>query len=178
MLSETALLSVNEFSFVIGFALKAISNTVPFILFAVLALAYIKAPSAENVITRALEGTEGRMVILAALLGDLSPFCSYEVIPFIATLLAVKTPLSAVMAFWLTSPLMDQAMFLITSGTSGWHFKLAKTIAAIGIGFLGGGATMIFTKSVVFADRLREKPRVRGYCSAQVSFQEGPRWSF
>ena len=91
--------------------------TVPFILSAALALAYIKAPSAENVITRAFEGTERRMVILAALLGDLSPFCSYEVIPFIATLLAFGTPLSAVMAFWLTSPLMDQAMFLITSGT-------------------------------------------------------------
>ena len=178
MLSETALLSVNEFSFVIGFALKAISNTVPFILFAALALAYIKAPSAENVITRAFEGTEGRMVILATLLGDLSPFCSYEVILFIATLLAFGTPLSAVMAFWLTSPLMDQAMFLITSGTLGWHFKLAKTIAAIGNGFLGVGATMILTKSVVFADQLREKPRVGGYCSAQESFQGGPRWSF
>ena len=111
MLSETALLSVNELSFVICFALQAISNTVPFILFAILALAYIKAPSAENVITRAFEGTEGRMVILATLLGDLSPFCSYEVIPFIAALLAVGTPLSAVMTFWLTSPLMDSEMF-------------------------------------------------------------------
>ena len=42
----TALLIVNEFSFVIGRALKALSNTAPFILFAVLAFAYIKASSA------------------------------------------------------------------------------------------------------------------------------------
>ena len=41
------------------------------------------------------------------LLGALAPFCSCEVIPFISALLAVGAPLSAVMAFWLASPLMD-----------------------------------------------------------------------
>ena len=91
------------------------------------------------------------MLILAAMLGGLLPFCICQVISFIAALLAVEKPLSAVMAFWLTSPLMYQAMFLMTSCTLGWHFKLAKTITAIGISLLGGGATMIFTKSVVFA---------------------------
>ena len=105
------MLSVNEFSFFIGFALKALSNKVPFILFEILAVAYIKSPSAENVIARAFEGAEERMVILAAMLGGLSPFCSCEVIPFIATLLAVGIQLSAVMAFWLKSSLMDPANF-------------------------------------------------------------------
>ena len=46
----TALLIVNEFSLIIGCALKALSNKAPFILFAVQAVAYIKASSAENVI--------------------------------------------------------------------------------------------------------------------------------
>ena len=178
MLFGTALFSVNEFSFVIGFALKALSNKVPFILFALLAVAYIKAPSAENVIARAFEGAEGRIMNLAAMLGGVSPFCSCAFIPLIATLLAVRTQLSAVMAFWLTSPLTDPAMLLLTSGTLGWHFALATTIAAIGSGLLGGDVTMIFTKSVVFADPLREKPKVGGYCTVQVSFQGGPRWSF
>ena len=36
--------------------------------------------------------------------------------------LAVGAPLSAVMAFWLASPLMDPAMFLITAGTLGTGF--------------------------------------------------------
>ena len=38
------------------------------------------------------------------------------------------------MAFWLASPLMDPAMFLITSGTLGWDFAVAKAMAAIAIG--------------------------------------------
>lgn len=57
VLLGTALFSVNEFSFVIGFALKGVSNTAPFIRFAVLVVAYVKASGAENVHARAFEGT-------------------------------------------------------------------------------------------------------------------------
>ena len=49
-------------------------------LFVVLAVAYVKATGVENVLTKA-RGAEARGVILAALLGGLSPFCSCEVIP-------------------------------------------------------------------------------------------------
>ncbi|HAR53594.1 MAG TPA: permease, partial [Roseovarius nubinhibens] len=86
---------------------------------------------AESLIARAFEGRQVRMIFLAAVLGGLSPFCSCEVIPFIAAMLAVGAPLGAVMAFWLASPLMDPAMFLITSGTLGFDFALAKTLAAV-----------------------------------------------
>ena len=60
---------------------------------------------------RALEGADGRMVILTAILGGLSPFCSCEIIPFIAAQLALGALPTSVMAFWLASPLMDPAMF-------------------------------------------------------------------
>ncbi|NNE53015.1 MAG: permease, partial [Sulfitobacter sp.] len=111
----------------ITFTAGALGGTAPFIAFAVLAVAYLKASGAETLIARAFEGNPARMIVMAALLGGLSPFCSCEVIPFIAALLAVGAPLGAVMAFWLASPLMDPAMFAITSGTLGWDFALAKT---------------------------------------------------
>ncbi|MEZ5913781.1 MAG: permease [Paracoccaceae bacterium] len=84
----------------------------PIWFFAILAVAWLKATGAETLMARAFEGRETRMIVLAALVGGLAPFCSCEVIPFIAALLAVGVPLSAVMAFWLASPLMDPAMFL------------------------------------------------------------------
>ncbi|MEL6419878.1 MAG: permease, partial [Pseudomonadota bacterium] len=115
---------------------------------------------------------------LAALLGGLSPFCSCEVIPFIAALLAVGAPLGAVMAFWLASPLMDPAMFLITSGTLGWDFAIAKTIAAICLGMFGGFGTMLLANSPVFVDPLRERPAVGGCCGAKKPFSEKPVWRF
>lgn len=160
------------------FAGEAFWGTLPFILFAVIAIGYMKATGAESLLAKAFEGNEARMILMAALLGGLSPFCSCQVIPFIAALLAVGAPLSAVMAFWLSSPLMDPAMFSITAGTLGLEFAVAKTIAAIGLGLFGGAVVMVLKRSPVFADPLRERPSVGGCCGVKKPFQGAPKWRF
>lgn len=169
---------LNEFISTFLFMINALLGTAPFIIFAVLAVAYLKATSAENLLSKAFSGPQLRMIFLAALLGGLSPFCSCEVIPFIAALLAIGAPLSAVMAFWLSSPLMDPAMFLITSGTLGWDFAVGKTIFSVGIGVFGGFITMIFHKSSVFLDPLRDKPQIGGCCGVKEPFVGTPVWKF
>jgi uncharacterized membrane protein YraQ (UPF0718 family) len=163
---------------VISFASEAILHTGIFIIFAILAVGYLKASGAETLLAKAFEGPELRMIFFAALLGGLSPFCSCEVIPFIAALLAVGAPLSAVMAFWLSSPLMDPAMFSITAGELGMSFAVAKTVAAVGLGAFGGLGVMIFSRSAVFADPLREKPTIGGCCGVKKPFQGRPVWAF
>ncbi|WP_135504686.1 permease [Roseovarius aestuariivivens] len=161
------------------FTAEALWHTAPFILFAVLAVAYLKATGAESLLARAFEGPQGRMIVVAALLGGLSPFCSCEVIPFIAAMLAIGAPLGAVMAFWLASPLMDPAMFAITSGTLGWDFAIAKAVAAVSIGILGGSITMLFARGPLFADPLRTAPQgCGGCCSAKRPFEGKPVWRF
>ena len=162
----------------ITFATDALLHTAPFILFAVFAVAYLKASGAETLLAKAFSGHQARMIVMAALLGGLSPFCSCEVIPFIAALLAVGAPLGAVMAFWLASPLMDPAMFAITSGTLGWDFAVAKALSAVGLGIMGGFGTMLFASSPVFANPLREKPAVGGCCGAKKPFSGAPVWRF
>jgi uncharacterized membrane protein YraQ (UPF0718 family) len=162
----------------ISFGFTALLSTAPFIAFAVLAIGYLKATGAENILAKAFIGRETRMIFFAAILGGIAPFCSCEVIPFIAALLALGAPLSAVMAFWLASPLMDPAMFLITSGTLGFDFALAKTIAAMGLGLFGGFATMVFAKTPVFTNPLREKPQVGGCCGVEEPFSGKPVWAF
>lgn len=162
----------------IRFAIGAMGQTGLFIGFAVLAIGYLKASGAEALLAKAFEGREGRMIVMAALLGGLSPFCSCEVIPFIAALLAVGAPLSAVMAFWLASPLMDPAMFFITAGTLGTSFAVAKTVAAVSLGLLGGVTVYLFAKSPVFADPLRPKQQT-GCCGCGPSpFRGEVNWRF
>ena len=178
LLVLVATLDTQQFIPTVTFAAKAIANTAPFIVFAVLAVAYLKATGAESVLAKAFEGSQVRMIVFAALLGGLSPFCSCEVIPFIAALLAVGAPLGAVMAFWLASPLMDPAMFAITAGTLGFEFAIAKTVFAVGLGMLGGFGTMIFAKTPVFIDPLRERPAVGGCCSSKKPFSGTPAWKF
>lgn len=162
----------------LGFAVGAFGHTLPFIAFAVLAVGYLKASGAENLLARAFEGNQARMILFAALIGGLSPFCSCEVIPFVAAMLAVGVPLSAVMAFWLASPLMDPAMFAITAGTLGFDFALAKTIAAVALGLAGGTVVMLAHATPVFVDPLRQNPATGGCCSAKKPFSGTPVWRF
>lgn len=163
---------------VLSDAAASLAGTAPFILFAILSVGLLKATGAETLLARAFEGPQARMIVFAALLGGLSPFCSCEVIPFIAALLAVGAPLSAVMAFWLASPLMDPAMFSITAGELGWDFAVAKTFAAVGLGLLGGFGVMLMARTPVFADPLREQPAVGGCCGVKKPFQGKPVWKF
>ena len=156
--------------------LEAMGQTAIFIIFAVLAIGYLKATGAETVVAEAFKGRESRMIFLAAALGGLAPFCSCEVIPFIAALLVAGVPLSAVMAFWLASPLMDPAMFLITAGTLGFDFAIAKTFAAIGLGLFGGLATMTLAKTALFSDPLREV--AQSGCGCGSPFKGTPNWRF
>ena len=178
ILLAVAILDLPQLQPTVTFALGALTRTAPYIAFAVLAVAYMKATGAENLLAKAFEGRETRMIVLAALAGGLSPFCSCQVIPFIAALLAVGAPLSAVMAFWLASPLMDPAMFSVTAGTLGFDFAIAKTAAAVLIGLLGGFGTMVLKSSPVFADPLREKPAVGGCCGVKKPFSGQPHWRF
>lgn len=159
------------------FMAKALANTAPYILFAILAVAYLKASGAEAIVARAFEGRQVRMIVLAAMMGGLSPFCSCEVIPFIAGLLALGTPLAPVMAFWLASPLMDPPAFLITAGALGWEFAVAKTFIAVGMGLMGGFVMLTMTRAGLFANSLRE--RSEGGCSSCGSpFKGKPNWTF
>ena len=157
--------------------LQSLAHTAPYILFAVLAVAYLKASGAEAIVARAFEGRQVRMIILAALMGGLSPFCSCEVIPFIAGLLALGTPIAPVMAFWLSSPLMDPASFVITASALGFQFAIAKVFVAVGIGLMGGFALYAASQAGWFADPLR--PQASGGCGSCGSpFKGKPVWRF
>ena len=140
---------------IITFAIEALIGTLPFIVFAVFLIAYLKAAGAEAMIARAFQGRENRMIVLAALFGGLAPFCSCEVIPFIAGLLALGAPLAAVMAFWLSSPLIDPPTLLITAAALGWPFAIGKAFAAVALGMAGGFAVKAMNSAGFFANPLK-----------------------
>ncbi|MFP3921018.1 MAG: permease, partial [Dichotomicrobium sp.] len=159
------------------FAATAFSRTLPYIAFAVILIAWLKAAAAENMIANAFKGREAYMIVLAAVFGGLAPFCSCQVIPFIAGLLAVGVPLAPVMAFWLSSPLIDPPTLLITAAALGWPFAIAKAVAAVALGLMGGFAIKAMMARGAFADPLR--PRISGGCCKKKSGFDGkPVWRF
>ena len=58
---------------VVTFAANALMGTLPYILFAVLLIAGLKAAGAEAEIARAFQGRENKMIVLAALKPGMAP---------------------------------------------------------------------------------------------------------
>ena len=174
-----AIFDLPNFIPVTSIALKAFLGTLPVIAFAVLLIAYLKAAGAEAMVAEAFKGKEARMIFLAALLGGLAPFCSCEVIPFIAGLLALGAPLSAVMAFWLSSPLIDPPTLLITASALGWPFAVGKAVSAVALGLFGGFVVSYLLKAGLMANPLKQNSVGCSSCGCGPSpFSGKPVWSF
>lgn len=169
-------LDPDQVASVVSFAVKAFFGTLPYIAFAVGLIAYLKAAGAEKTIATAFTGQENRMIVFAALFGGLAPFCSCEVIPFVAGLLAVGAPLSAIMAFWLSSPLIDPPTLLITASALGWPFAIGKALAAVALGLAGGFIIKGLVAGGAFQNIARAKTKT-GCCGCGPSPLSGqPEW--
>lgn len=166
---------------VLSTAVGALAGTLPYILIAVCLIGVLKAAGAEGVLAKAFEGNETKAIVLAAAVGGLAPFCSCEVIPFVAALLAAGTPVSAVMAFWLASPLMDPSQFAITTGALGVEYAAGKVIFAVLIGISGGMIMKTAMAAGAFSDPLRAAAPT-SCCSAKSTCGTGklqrPVWRF
>lgn len=160
------------------FTSEALLATAPFLVLSIALAAWAGATGADNLIARAFTGAPLLMVILGAFAGAVSPFCSCGVIPLIAALLAIGVPLSAVMAFWLASPLMDPSMFVLTAGVLGVEFAVAKTLAAFGLGLVGGLVVHLLLRDGAFSDPLREGIGNGGCGGARVRAPGPVVWRF
>ena len=143
----------------VRFVAGALAGIAPFLVLAVAIAAFASASGADRLIARAFSGSPGRTVILAAVVGALSPFCSCGVIPLIAAMLRAGVPLAPVMAFWLASPIMDPEMFVLTAAGVGLGFAGAKTVAAVGMGLAGGIAVLALERAGGLRDPLADAAR-------------------
>ncbi|MCP5156244.1 MAG: permease [Ectothiorhodospiraceae bacterium] len=173
-----ALLAPQQAAESLRFTVDALVGVSVFLLVSIAIAACAKASGADQLIARAFQGGRARMVLAAALVGALSPFCSCGVIPIIAALLAMGVPLPPVMAFWLASPLMDPSMFVLTAGTLGTSFAIYKTFAAVAVGLLGGFGTLALMRGGAFAEPLRAGVGNGGCGGATVRNPKPVQWRF
>lgn len=174
----TAIVSPTQAADSVSFVAAAIWHTAPFLLLSVAVAAGAAATGADNLIAKAFRGSTLVIITLAALAGGLSPFCSCGVIPLIAALLAMGVPLSAVMAFWLASPVMDPSMFLLTVGVLDMEFAIAKTLAAIGLGVAGGFIVHALSQTHALDNPLRDGIGNGGCGGSKVRAPKPVVWQF
>lgn len=160
------------------FALSSLIDVFPYLVLSIGIAAYASATGADGLIARVFAGSPGKMIVLAAIAGGLSPFCSCGVIPLIAALLSMGVPLAAVMAFWLASPVMDPSMFVLTTGVLGLEFAIVKTMAAVSLGLLGGIVVHLLSNSGRLTDVLRKSIGNGGCGGAKIRSANPVEWAF
>ena len=176
-LGALALVAPEQAAASLGFVGMAGWRIAPFLLLSIAIAAYTRAAGVDQLIGRAFRGRTAAMIVAAALFGALSPFCSCGVIPIIAALLAAGMPLSAVMAFWIASPLMDPQMFILTASELGLGFAAAKTASAAALGLGAGFATLGIERLGLLPAPLRKQ--VSGCAGGALDAgAAGPRWAF
>ena len=131
-----------KFSATISFVVSGMIDVSPLVVPGIIVSAWVNASGAGDRIKQAFDGNQLKAILLASTIGAITPVCGVTVLPLMAGMLASGVPLAPVMAFWLSSPVTDPAMFSVTAATLGFHFAIAKTLAAFLIGVFGGMTTV------------------------------------
>lgn len=130
----------NQLLDVANFIIAAFFHVWPYLLVTVPLAVVVHMTGGSRYITRAFRARPIVAILIAALVGAISPFCSCGVIPVIAALLIGGVPLAPVMTFWIASPSMDPEIFFLSAGMIGWKlavWRLAATLVlSLGAGFV------------------------------------------
>lgn len=170
------------------FVAASLVAVAPIVLPGILLAAWIIASGADARIASVFEGRMLPSVLAASLIGAITPVCGVTVLPMMVGLLAAGVPLAPIMAFWLSSPITDPAMLATTAATLGVTFAVGKTLAAFGLGILGGAMTTLFSDRPWAISALRDRGLAQSlatsHCGAQQAFEprvwkgEARRWGF
>ncbi len=170
-----ALAAPNQLVPSVNFVAESLLFIAPFLIVSVAVAAGAKATGLDRQVAIVFGGNRATVIIVAALSGALSPFCSCGVVPIIAGLLGAGVPLAPVMAFWISSPLMDPEMFILMVPVLGLEFTIAKTLSAIAIGLAAGFATEALVRRSAFADPLKTGVGNGGCATAPAASGARPR---
>ena len=81
-------------------------------------------------------------ILLASMIGVVSPIGSYIIIPMSAALLGIGVPLPVLMALMVSSPLISPNLFVLTAGAMGMEMAILRVMAAFFLGSIAGYATL------------------------------------
>jgi uncharacterized membrane protein YraQ (UPF0718 family) len=117
--------------------------------------AWVAASGAGTVTAQWFRGRPTTTIVIASAVGAVTPVCGVTVLPLMTGFLASGVPLAPIMAFWLSSPITDPAMFAVTWAVLGPAFAIGKTAAAFSLGIIAGAGTALLTGTNMVQNPLR-----------------------
>jgi uncharacterized protein len=76
--------------------------------------------------------------LASALLGAVTPFCSCSSIPLFVGFIKARVPMGIAFSFIITSPLVNEVVFVLMGGTFGWKIAFLYAFAGILLGVVAG----------------------------------------
>ena len=105
----------------------------------IFAISYIRSYFSVEKTKRTLEKLGGfKSHVMASLLGTVTPFCSCSSVPLFIGFVEGGIPLGVTFSFLITSPIVNEAAFVILLGAFGVKVAVLYAIAGVVIGVVGG----------------------------------------
>ncbi len=136
-------------------AFDLLANLWIYLIAGILLTTLIKMFLSKDKLTSFFQNQNNVSIILASLIGVLSPLGSYIIIPLAAALCLLGSPLPAMMALLVASPLIDPNLFLLTAGAFGYELAIIRFISAFLLGITAGYSTLWLIKlKYITADKI------------------------
>ena len=99
-------------------------------------------------------------VVVAVVIGMVSPLCACGILPVVITLAMIQTPLAPLMALLVTSPVMGPDALILTWSALGMEWAVLKVVGAAVIGLSAGLITQLLVRQGYLAGNMvRLKPK-------------------
>ena len=128
-------------------AVQLLAQLWPYFLGGILLSTAVKIFISKEQMSKLFKGRHsGFYILLAVLIGVVSPLGSYVVIPLSAALLLTGVPFYILMALMVSSPLMNPNLFVLTAGAMGLEMALLRTVSALLLGAIAGYSILFLQK--------------------------------
>jgi len=97
--------------------------------------AYLPPAKIKQILSHPVPGVSN---LLASFFGAISPFCSCSSIPLFLGFVESRVPLGVAFSFLITSPLVNEVVFIIMIGTFGLKVAVAYAVSGILLGVIAG----------------------------------------
>jgi len=121
----------------------------PYILVGILLAELLKYTPWAKYVQKAVSRSPKVSIIIASVIGIISPLCTYGTIPIVIDLYKNKVPLAPLLTFLSASSLMNPQLFLMTWGGLGLEFSLLRILGVVIFTLILGYALVFFEKKIL-----------------------------
>jgi uncharacterized protein len=148
---------MNTLTLILRMAGRETWQLLPYVVLGVLASEALRFTPVSSWLERGCRRQPALAIPAAAILGIVSPLCTYGTVPLVLNLLRAGVPVAPLVTFLSASSLMNPQLLIITWGGLGAKMAIVRVTAVFGLALVLGGILHIIPTRWVVRPELREQ---------------------